>query len=207
VGLRDHPVADSRIDRPGQHRVKQRARIGLLQSLDHQLRQPRQLLARNVSRDHQADRLRRQAGHEPKDLRRGVIQPRLVVHQADQWLLLGDLGQQTQHGQADQEPVRRRPGTETERPPQRSTLQPREPREAVEHRRAQLVQSGEREFHLRLDTGSAHHPAARGMLGQVVQQRRLAHARLAPHHQRLAFTCVHTVEEPVEYVAFAAPPP
>ena len=185
AGLGDDLVADPRVQRPGQHRVQQRARIGLLQPLDHQLRQPRQLVARNASREDQADRFRRQATrNEPEDLRRGAIEPLLVVHQADQRMLLGDLGQQAQDGQPDQEAVRRRPGTEAERGPQRSALRSRETLEATQHRRAQLVQPGERELHLRLDPGGARHPAARGVLDQVVQQRRLAHARLAAHHQR-----------------------
>jgi hypothetical protein len=45
------------------------------------------------------------------------------------------------------------------------------------------------------------------VLDQVVQQRRLAHARLPAHHQRPALTSTHSVEEPVQQVAFAAPAP
>jgi len=63
------------------------------------------------------------------------------------------------------------------------------------------------EFHLRLDTHSTRHPAARRLLDQVVQQRHLAHARLAPHHQGPALTDANSFEEPVQLVAFAAPAP
>jgi len=35
------------------------------------------------------------------------------------------------------------------------------PVEVIKHRRAQLVQPGERELHLRLHPGGAHHPAPR----------------------------------------------
>src|SRR3954463_2017405 len=63
------------------------------------------------------------------------------------------------------------------------------------------------ELHLRLDTHSARHPAARGVLGQVVQERRLAHTRLPAHHQGTALTCANSVDKLAEHVAFAAPAP
>jgi hypothetical protein len=46
-------------------------------------------------------------GHEPQDLRRGVIEPLSVVDETGQRLVLGDLGEQRQRGQPHQEPVRR----------------------------------------------------------------------------------------------------
>jgi hypothetical protein len=39
----------------------------------------------------------------------------------------------------------------------------------------------------------------------MVQERRLAHARLAAHHQRPALTRAHSFDEAVEHVALAAP--
>ena len=93
---------------------------------------------------------------EREDLRRGAVQPLLVIDQAHQRLLLGDLGEQAQHGEADEEAVRRRSGTEAERRAQRIALRHREPLELVEHRRQQLMQPGEGELHLRLDTGGTH---------------------------------------------------
>ena len=70
----------------------------------------------------------------------------------------------------------------------------------IQHRRAQLVQPGERQFHLRLDAGGAHHPAAGRVPGQVVEQRRLAHARLAVHHQGPALTGADRLHQPVEHL-------
>jgi hypothetical protein len=64
---------------------------------------------------------------------------------------------------------------------------------------------GERQLHLRLHTRSTGHTAARRLLDQVVQQRRLAHARLAAHHQRPALTRANSFDQPVEHVPFAAP--
>ncbi len=113
-----------------------------------------------------------------------MIEPLLVVRQADQRLLLGDVGQQAQHGQADQEAVRGRAGADAERGPQRILLRHRKPLNPVKHRRAQLLQPGERQLHLRLDARDPLNPAAGRPPGQVVQQRRLACPRLAGHHQR-----------------------
>jgi hypothetical protein len=99
-----------------------------------------------------------------------MIEPLLIVDQAEQRVLLGHVGQKAQHRQPDQEPIWRRPGTHAERGPQRLALWSREPLEAVQHRPQQLVQPGEGELHLRLDPGDASHPAAGRLLGQVVQQ-------------------------------------
>jgi len=122
-------------------------------------------------------------------------------------VLLGHLGQQAQGGQPDQEPVRRRPGTQAERRSQGVGLWSREPFQAVQHRRQQLVQPSVGELHLRLDPGGARHPAARGVLDQVVQQGRLAHAWLAPDHQRLTRAPTHRVEEAVKHLRFGASTP
>jgi hypothetical protein len=79
--------------------------------------------------------------------------------------------------------------------------------DAIQHRRQQLMQPGERELHLRLDTCGARHTAARRLRDQVVQQGRLAHARFAAHHQRPALARANRFDEPIEYVAFPAPAP
>jgi len=55
----------------------------------------------------------------------------LVIHQADQRLVLGHVGEQAQHGQADQEAVRRRPSGDTERGLQRLALRSREVRQVI----------------------------------------------------------------------------
>ena len=144
-------VPDPVIDRPGQRRVQQRPRVALAQPPDFELRQPGQLRARLPGREHQADRVGAQPpGHEPQHLRGRLIQPLLVVDQADQRPFLGHLRQQAQHGQPDQEPVRRRPGGLAERGPQRVALRYRQLPGAVQHRRAQLMQAREGQLHLRL---------------------------------------------------------
>ena len=206
--LADDLVADLRVHGPGEHGVQQRVRIVLRQTLHVQLGQPRQLVARRTRREDQADRFRLQAARdEREDLCRGAIEPLCVVHHADQRLLLGRVGQQAQDRESDEEAVRRRPGTEAERGPQRIALRHRETLETIEHRRQQLMQPGEGQLHLRLDAGGAYHTAAGRLLDEVVQQRRLAHARLAPQHQGPALARADRFDEPVEHVALAAPAP
>jgi hypothetical protein len=75
----------------------------------------------------------------------------------------------------------------------------------VEHRREQLMRRGERKLHLRLDTDGACEPEARRVRDEVLQQRRLAHPRLAKYHERPALPCADGLEQPVEHLAFAAP--
>jgi hypothetical protein len=206
ASLGDDPVADPLIQRHGDHRVQQRPRIGLPQPFDHQLRQSCQVIARNAGREDQANRLRRQTPCDKRqDLRGGAIEPLLVIHQADQRALPGHLRQQAQHRQPDEKGVRRWPGTEAERSPQRIAQRTRETIEAIQHRRTQLMQPGERELHLRMDARSTHHPAALRLPGRVVQQRRLAHARLAGHHQHPALTRANGIDQPVKDIAFTAP--
>ena len=186
--LGDDLVADPRIQRPGQRRVQQRPRIILTQPLNYKFRQSRQVTGRDTGPEHQADRLGPQPPREEReDLRRGAVEPLLVIDDAHQRPFPGQLGQQAQGGQADQEPVRWRPGTEAERGPQRVALRRRETLQAVQHRRAQLVQYRERQLHLRLDTHRARHPAAGRLPGQVLQQRGLAHPGLAAHHESYGF--------------------
>ena len=80
-----------------------------------------------AGREHQPDRVGRQPPrHEPQRLRRRLVQPLLVVDHADQRPLPGHLRQQAQHGQPDQEPVRRRAGGQAERGPQRIALRRRQ---------------------------------------------------------------------------------
>ena len=93
------PIAHPLIQRPPDHRGQQRPRILLTQSVDHQLRQSRQILvvAGFAHGEDQRDRLGHQAaGDKRQRLRRGPIEPLGIIHQAHQRLLAGHLGQQAQ---------------------------------------------------------------------------------------------------------------
>jgi len=168
--LGHHLVPDPRVQRPRQHRVKQRPRIVGRQALHPELRQAGQFVAGCPRRQHQAHRIGREAaGDKPQGLRRSPVKPMLVIDHADQWPFRGYLRKQAQHGQSDQEPVRCRTGTDAQRDPDRVTLRHRYRLQVIQHRRAQLMQPGERQFHLRLHPGRVHHPAARGQPGQTIQ--------------------------------------
>jgi hypothetical protein len=204
--LGDDAVADPHVQRRGEHRVQQGACIVLGQPLQHQFRQSRAIAAGPARSDHQTDGFGLQpAGHESQDLSGGAIEPLLVVHHADQRALLGDVGEQTQHRQGQQEPVGRRAGGEAERDPQCSALWHRESVEMIEHRRAQLMHPRECQLHLRLDAGGARHQAARCEFDRVFQQRGLAHARFASHHQRPALTRADVLDQPAEDLALFSP--
>ena len=204
-GLGDDQVSDPRVDRPGQRRCKQRARILLAQAGQRELRQPGQLRPVESGREHQPDRIGRQPPrHEPQRLHRRPVQPLLVIDHADQRPLGGHLREQSKHRQTDQEPVRRRTGAEAERDPQRVALRAGEPTGLVQHRRQQLMQPGERELHLRLHPGRPRYPAPRRPRGQVVEQRGLAHPGLTADHQHPADACPHGANELIERAAFHA---
>jgi hypothetical protein len=79
--------------------------------------------------------------------------------------------------------------------------------QAGEHRSAQLVEAGEGQLHLGLDARGPGDPAPGRALGQVVQQRGLAHAGLASHDQHLALARVDAGQEPVQPRLLALPAP
>jgi hypothetical protein len=127
-----------------------------------------------------------------------MIEPLLVIHHTNERLFVGHDGEQAQDGEGHQEPIRRRSGADAECGPQRVALCRRETLEAIEKWRAHLVQGSERELHLRLDSGGIDDAATRGSVDEVVQERRLAHARFAPYDQRPPLTLANSLDEPVE---------
>jgi hypothetical protein len=98
-----------------------------------------------------------------------------------------------------------RPSRAAECGPQRLTLRHRNPVEVIQHRGAQLMQSGKGQLQLRLNAGGPRYPASARPFGQIIQQHRLAHARIAAHHQHPALTRPDRVNQPVEHAAFAVP--
>jgi hypothetical protein len=74
-----------------------------------------QLLAGHARCEHEPHRLGQQAaGDEAERQRRGLVQPLRVVDDAQKGTFLRGLGQQAEHGEADQEPIRRRPRGQAE---------------------------------------------------------------------------------------------
>jgi hypothetical protein len=114
-------------------------------------------------------------------LPRGGVEPLEIVHETQQRLLLGDLGQETERRQADQEAVGSAgPTRGRARPAGRPAAAPAARRVPVEQRRAQLVQAGERQLHLRLHAGDLGDPETEALAGGVAHQRRLARRRRRP---------------------------
>ena len=73
--------------------------------------------------------------------------------------------------------------------------------ETMHHRRAQLVERGEREFHLGLHTRRVHHRVSRCGGDEMLQERGLANARVAPHHECSTPPDTDIVEQLVERAA------
>ena len=198
-----HPL----IQRPPHQRAQQLPRIRIPQPLDRQLRQPGQLRAWLPCREQHQHPLRPQpACRERQRLRRGPVQPLRVIDHAHQRTLGGRTGQQAQHGQADQETIRRGARFQAERRPQRITLRDRQLPQPIEHRPAQPLQPGEREVHLRLHPRGPQHPQIRRRPRHVIQQGRLPDPRLAPHHERGAVPVTQPFHQPAQRLALAAAP-
>ena len=124
-----------------------------------------------------------------------------------------DLGQvpheaeQAEHGDADEETVGRGTGAEPEGHTQRLALRGREPLAQVEHRSAQLVQTGERQLHLRLDARGVRHPASGRASADIVQQSRFSDPRLAVHQHSPPATGTHVGDQTVQDRTLSTPTP
>ena len=119
--------------------------------------------------------------------------------------LLRDVRQQTQHRQADEEPIRRVAVAQTERGAERIALRAGKALQAIQERRAQLLQPRVRELHLRLDAGRPGNAAPGRVLHQILQQRALADPGLPAQHQRPARTRAHARHQLIQRRALAAP--
>ena len=133
-----------------------------------------------------------------------MIEPLGVVDHADERSLLGGAGEQAEHRQPDEEAIGRVAGAQPERRAQRVALRAGKRVETFEQRRAQLMQSRERDLHLGLDAAGARDAASRRTLHDVLQKGRLADAGLPVQHERAALTAARRVHQPVERVAFAS---
>ena len=147
--LAEHPLADTFVQWPSHHRRQQPARLGLWQALDGEIGQPAQVGAGLSGGDQEQDRLGQQpARGEGQCPLRCPVQPVAVIDQAHQRTVLGRLGQQAQHRQANDEVIGRWPGLQAQRDRQRIPLRLRQERKAIQERGAELVQSGEGQLHL-----------------------------------------------------------
>ena len=155
--------------------------------------------------EHQCDPLGQEAtSHERQCLRGDAIKPLSIVDNTDQRLFLGSLGYQAEDGQADEKSVRGIPSAQAEGFGERIALWRRNAIEEVEHRCAELMQSGERQLHFPLDTGNAGDAASRRLLQDVFEQRGLADPGLSPDDQDAALTRPNAGHQSIECLALAA---
>jgi hypothetical protein len=163
------------------------------------------LAARLAHSEDQPDRLRNEtARDEGQRLRGSRVEPLRVVHDADERSLFRNVRQQTQHRQADEEPIRRVAITQTERSAKRTALRAGKALQAIQERCAQLLQPRVRELHLRLDADRPGNVASGRMLHQILQQRALADPGLPAQHQRPARTRAHARHQLIQRRALAA---
>jgi hypothetical protein len=172
MALRDDLGADRRIEWAVHVLQQQRARIAVTEPVDRQLRQPGESVVTHVGAScaHKRDPLGEEpAGDEPEDLRRGAVEPLRVVDDADERSLLGDLGEQRQHGEPHQEPVRPGTGLLAEHRGEGFPLWDRQPVKVIQHRSAELVEAAIGQLHLRLDADGRRDVPAGDMLRQMTQ--------------------------------------
>ncbi|GAA3105920.1 hypothetical protein GCM10020001_024550 [Nonomuraea salmonea] len=123
-------------------------------------------------------------GGEQQRLPRGAVEPLRVIHETQQSRLVRVLRQEGQHRQPHQHRLRAGRGPEPERRLQGRALRAWQRGEMTERRAQQQLQPRERQLRLELDPRAAGQPQVAGRRGGVVEQRRLADARLAAQHQR-----------------------
>jgi 3-oxoacyl-[acyl-carrier protein] reductase len=80
-------------------------------------------------------------------------------------------------------------------------LRPWKRAEPAQHRRAELMQSGERQLHLGLDPSDPRHAETGCLPRAVVQKRCLADTRVAPDDQDRALAGADVLQQPVEQLA------
>jgi hypothetical protein len=208
VALRDDLLPDGGIQRAPNALHQQGAHGVVPESLDRQLGASGQHLVADAGArgTHERDPLREKApGREAEHLRGGIVEPMGVVDDAHERIVLRDVGEQPEHGHADEEPVRGIAGVQAERRGERTRLWPRQVIEPVEHGTAQLVQARKRQLHLGLDARCADDATSDRPLRQVVEERGLADAGLPAQDEHLtpSGACVH--QHSVECRTFRCP--
>ena len=202
MALRHDLIAHRRVQRSVQVVQQQRSGVAVGEPLEDQLGQLGEdvVTAPRAGRADDGDPFGEETtGDEPEDLRRRVVEPLRVVDDADQRLLLGDLGEQRQRCQADQEAVGRGARAQPEHRRQRIALRTGQPVEVIEHRHAELMQPAVGQLHLRLDARRRRDVPALDPIGHVAQQGALADAGLTAHDNDAAPAGARVRQQPVEH--------
>ena len=159
VAFADDLVADGGIERSIHVVQQQRPGIAVAEPVDGQLGKPGEDLVAGAGPrcTHQRDPLGEQAAaDESEDLCGSVVEPLRVVHDAEQWLLLGGVCEQRQRREPHQESVRRGTGALAEHRGEGLPLRDRQPVEVIQYGSAKLVEAAVGQLHLRLDPDGRH---------------------------------------------------
>ena len=118
MALRDDPVADCAVDRPVNAVQQQGACVAVVEPLDGQLGKPCENIVAyaGAGRAYKSYPLGEEAtGDEADDLRGRLVEPLRVVDDADKRLPRGNLGQQSEYGQAEAKAIGSRVGAQAKR--------------------------------------------------------------------------------------------
>ena len=125
TGLGDDAVSDPIVQRSRDHRLEQRSRVFVAETVDDELGQPADLavVPQQTRREDDGDRFGAQAPcDEPEDLGRRPVEPLRVVDQTQERPFAGGFAEEAEHGQADQEAIRRLARPQAERRGERVAL-------------------------------------------------------------------------------------
>jgi hypothetical protein len=201
LSFEDNAVGNPFVQRPPDGLAEKLARLGASKSSYSQLREAREHISgiRRPRREKKRHPVRSESARdECEHPCRGLIEPLRVVHYAKQRLVGTDVRQQRQDGETKEEEVWGDPGTQAERRLYRVPLWGRQQVQPIEEWRAQLMQSGERELHLRLDSSRPCYANIYRSCGDVLQERRLADTGLTAENENAALAAPKRIEEPVE---------
>jgi hypothetical protein len=140
---------------------------------------------------------------EAEHLARSAVEPLRVVHDTEQRPILRDGRQQAERREGHEETVGSLPRGQAQGDAQGFPLRLREGLDQLEHRRAQLMNAGEGQFHLGLDARDMRDPETRRLPGAVLEQRRLPDTGFAPNHHDPALAFAHVRQEPVEQLTLS----
>ena len=206
MALRNDPIADSRVERPIHMVEQQGSGLRVSETQNGQLgRAGKDVVtdARTRCTDECNPLGNQTLADNSQHLRRCAVEPVRVINNAKEWSLLRDLGEQRQGCERDEERIGRTATASPEHDRQCIPLRKWKPAEAIQHRRAELVETAVGELHLRFHTHRFRGAPPDGAIRDIVQQRGLPRPGLASEHDHAAAAAGHICQDPVECLALA----
>ena len=204
--LGDDPLEHGLVQPSREDGLQERPCIPAAQRIDAELREAGQSGADVTRRERERDPLGEQAARDERERSgRCAVEPLRVVDEAQERLLLGGFGEETENREPDEERARRLSGAEPEGDAERVTLRIRKTLDELQDRRAELLQRRVVELHLPLDARSPDDAKVLARLDRVLEQCGLADAGVAVHDEDGAVTVPRGIQQPLEHRAFALP--